>query len=210
MSSHNSTVPPSRRLRRWGLLALLTLGLAAPAAAAEKYGNSLDWVPADAAIYSSSMRMKEQIDIIAASNAWKKFREIPTVAMVWQMAEGQINNPGGPASMVLPLLELPENQQLLQVVGDIFSQEIVIYGGPKTVDCLELYQSLSGANTFAKLEAGPGNPDGRRDAQARGMLLALQENRALLKTPDLVFGFKLADKAAAKTQLKRLEVLTKM
>ena len=218
MSSHLPAVPalsmsngaPARGRRRCALLALLTLVLSAPSTAAEKYGNALDWVPADAAVFSCSMRMKEQIDIIAASNAWKKFREIPTVAMVWQMAEGQINDQSGPASMFLPLLDLPENQQLVQMLGDMFSQEIVVYGGPKTVACLELYQSLSGANTFAKLEAGPGNGDGRRDAQARGMLQALQENRALLKTPDLVFAFKLADKAAAQTQLKRLEVLTKM
>ena len=207
MSSYRPTFPPSRRL---ALLSLLVLSLATPAVAAEKYGNSLDWVPADAAFYSASMGMKEQIDIIAGSNAWKKFREIPSVAMVWQMAEGQINDPNGPASMVLTLLELPENQQLVQMLGDLFSQEILVYGGPKTVDCLELYQSLSGASTFAKLEAAPGNGDAPRDAQARGMLKALQDNRALLKTPDLVFAFKLADKTAAQTQLKRLEVLTKM
>ena len=85
--------------RRWPrrvVFALVALLAVAPARAAEKYGNSLDWVPADASVYSASLRLKEQIDVVAGSNAWKKFREIPSVAGLWQMAEMQAFNPQGP------------------------------------------------------------------------------------------------------------------
>lgn len=178
--------------------------------AAEKYGNSLDWVPADASVYVASLNWGEQIEIIGRSNAWQKFKSIPSVAMVWQMAEAQINDPNGPASIALQMMQLPENQQLLQMLGDMFSGEVVFYGGPKAIDCIELYSLLNGANTFAKLEAGTGDDEDLPTLQTRHLLETLQENRELLKTPDLVFAFKLIDPNAAKTQLKRLEVLAGM
>ena len=118
-------------------------------AAAEKFGNSLDWVPANVAFYSASLRMKEQIDIVAASNAWKQFRAIPSVEMVWNMVEGQVNDPNGPAAIPLQFMEFPENQQLLQMLGEMFSQEIVFYGGPKVGDCLELFQLVNAAQQQA-------------------------------------------------------------
>jgi hypothetical protein len=187
--------------------------LAAPfslAYGAEEYGNSLDWVPADAAFYSASLNGGEQIEIIGNSNAWQKFKSIPSVAMIWQMAEAQINDPNGPAAIPLQMMQLPENQQLLQMLGDMFSGEVVFYGGPKTIDCIKLYSALNAANTYAKLEAGAAGAEARRDAQARHLLETLQENRELLKTPDLVAAFKLIDPAAAKTQLKRLEIIAGM
>jgi hypothetical protein len=190
------------------VLLLAPFSLVAPAA--EKYGNSLDWVPADAAFYSATLNWGEQIKIIGNSNAWQKFRSIPSVAMVWQMAEAQINDPNGPAAIPLQMLQLPENQQLLQMLGDMFSGEVVFYGGPRTIDFVELYAELSAANTVAKLEAGVGDSEGRQQIQARKLLETLQEKRNLLKAPDLMFAFKLNDPNAARTQLKRLEVLARM
>src|SRR5688500_5534711 len=79
-----------------------------PARAAEEdaeYGHALDWVPADASLFSTSLQLKRQIDIVADSNAWQAFREIPAVAMVWQMAEMQVMNPDGPAAMFWQLME---------------------------------------------------------------------------------------------------------
>jgi hypothetical protein len=67
-----------------------------PVAAAPKYGNSLDLVPADAAFYSASLRLREQFDIITKSNAWAKLKNLPSVQMAWQLAQFGLNQPGGP------------------------------------------------------------------------------------------------------------------
>ena len=194
------------------VILLAVFASALPTLAAEKYGNSLDWVPANVAFYSSSMRMKEQIDIVGASKAWQKFRAIPFVADVWSKADAQINDPNGPAAIGLQFMELPENQQLLQMLGDMFSNEIAVYGGPKVADCLKLFQLINAAQQQEAFKAARAAKEG--DAapvdQAHAVLTALQAHKELLKTPDFVVAFRLTDKQAAQTQLKRLEVITKM
>jgi hypothetical protein len=204
----------SFRSVRWAVVAFTLVSLALPVGAAEKYGNSLDWVPANVAVYSSRLRFKEQIDIVAASNAWQKFRSIPSVAQAWQMVEAQVNDPNGPAAMALQLMQLPENQQLLQMLGDMFSEEVLVYGGPKVADCIELFQLINAAQQQGTLKAAraarDGDVEGSRGDQARAIVNALQENKELLKTPDFVMAFKLVDQQAAKTQLKRLEVLAQI
>ena len=72
-----------KRPGRWKIVVLLTLALGPVRAsnAAPKYGNSLDWVPADAVFYSASLRLREQYDIVVQSNAFKKLAEMPAVQM---------------------------------------------------------------------------------------------------------------------------------
>ena len=194
------------------MVVLLLCSFALPAGAAEKYGNSLDWVPADVAFYSSSLRIKEQIDIVAASKAWQKFRGIPFVADVWNKADTQIHDPNGPAAMGLQFMELPENQQLLQMLGDMFSNEIMVYGGPKVGDCIELFQLVNAAQQQESFKAAQarGEGDAQKPDQAHAIMKALQTHKELLKTTDFVMAFRLTDTQAAKTQLKRFEVLAKM
>ena len=48
-------------------------------AAAELEATSIRLIPADAAFYGAMLRNREQIEIIARSNAWKRLVEMPTV-----------------------------------------------------------------------------------------------------------------------------------
>ncbi len=106
--------------------AFLLLGPAAQAA--PKYGNALDWVPADAAFYSASLRLGEQIEIIANSNAWAKLVSLPSVQMAWQFVQMGINRPGGPGDQIQQFFAEPENQQLWNLIADGLSHEMVMYG----------------------------------------------------------------------------------
>src|SRR5215213_3616252 len=119
-------------------VALGPSSLTARAAEDDDYGHALDWVPADASVFSTSLRLKEQIDLIAESNAWEAFKEIPSVAMVWQMAESQVMNPEGPAAMFWQLMELPENKQLAAMLGEMFSDEIAFYAAADIDKLMEL------------------------------------------------------------------------
>jgi hypothetical protein len=200
---------------RVAFLALLCGTLAAPAApvlAAEEdeYGNALDWVPADASAFSMSLKLKEQIEIVAESNAWKAYWKIPTIEMGWQMAEMQINNPDGPAAMFWQLMELPENQQLVKLLGQMFSDEIAFYAGADFEKTMELLSIFQGSRFAPMLAAIEGDPEAGQTAQIEMVLEAIEEDPALLNVPDIVFAFRIEDKEAATTQLKRLEVLANM
>ena len=56
------------------IAALSSAPTASRADETRKYGNALDWAPADAAFYSSSLRNKEQLDNIAHSKAQSQRR----------------------------------------------------------------------------------------------------------------------------------------
>ena len=203
----------SAAARPAALAAGMMIALPAFGADDEDYGNSLDWVPASATVYSSSLRLKEQIDEIAESNAWKKLIEIPSIAMGWQMAQMQINNPEGPAAIFWQLMELPENQQLAKLAGEMFSDEIVFYAGedfPKFMELLSIVQGSRLAPMIEAMNAGNGGMVNPNDARMRALAEAVAEDPELLTVPDMVLAFKVKDKAAGETQLKRLEVVAKM
>ena len=57
-----------------------------PAAELSEQAKSLKVVPADAAYYSASLRLKEQLDTFLGSNAYQRLMNIQLV----QLAKGQI------------------------------------------------------------------------------------------------------------------------
>lgn len=203
----------SAAARPAALAAGMMIALPAFGADDEDYGNSLDWVPASATVYSSSLGLKDQINEIAESNAWKKLIEIPSIAMGWQMAQMQINNPEGPAAMFWQLMELPENQQLAKLAGEMFSDEVVFYAGedfPKFMELLSIIQGSRLAPMIQAMNNGAGGMVDPNDARMRAVAEAVAEDPELLTVPDMVLAFKVKDKAAGETQLKRLEVVAKM
>ena len=178
--------------------------------AAPKFGNALDWVPADAAVFSSTLRLKEQVEIVANSKAWAKFKEIPSVKqglmmaqMYWTLGATEINQ----------TIQKPENQQLIDLVLDLLSHEIVMYADQQTADltalCGEVYNSaVYNPSAFNPQKAGnPQQNDPK--AAARGALKRLSSNLDRLKIPTIVFAFKHTDAARAKAQLDRLEKVVK-
>ncbi len=203
------------------LMAALAVSLhiaASPAPAAEKIGGAIDWTPADAAFYSASLRQKEVIEIIANSNAWAKFRAIPSVKMVWDLAELQINQPGGPLGMVQQLMQLPENQQLADMGIDMVSNEIAVYGDADWAPLVEYVLGMMNDIRYAGLTknikdaariAGQEVPDEdeKKPEPGRVILEAIAKQPELLKVPSLVIAFKISDAKVALNQLKRLEVL---
>ncbi len=184
--------------------------VAASAAAAEapaKYGNALDIAPADAAFFSDSLRMKEQIDIIAHSKAWQKFTDIPAVKQAWGGAEALF------IFQLQPYFSGEENQQLLACVGDLFSHEIFLYGDQHSVETISLVTQLyNSAQYWAMMQSewnaksGETGRDSGKEV-ARHALETLDKNRDKIVTPTIVIGFKHTDAARAKAQLARLEKL---
>src|SRR5690606_14811562 len=111
------------------------------------------------------------------------------------------------------LMELPENQQLAKLAKEMVSDEIVFYAGedfPKFMELLSIVQGSRIAPMLEQMEVGGTGAVDPNEARLRAMAEAIAEDPELLVVPDMVLAFKVKDKEAGETQLKRLEVVAKM
>jgi len=135
------------------LAAALLVGLAStlapgPAAAEELCVGA---IPPDAAFVSATLRLREQWERIANSNAFKSLRQLPAVRRALDQLEEQKLQPGSPLSMLATFMELPENQQALALLEDMVATDTFLYGEPSCVRFVELFQKLNRAQQAANI-----------------------------------------------------------
>jgi len=203
--------------RRWWMVlacAVLAGGLwgpsAAPAADLKSLDCSLKLIPADAAFYLSTMRLREQIEIVARSNAFKKVLELPALKMGLALYQLQGMQADSPVGKFQEALKNPEVQRVVDLIGEMFSDEVFVFGGENCTSMIALCQELNTAMSY-----GPGlmklTPEGKRMAedeiQMHLMMAVLADHLDALEVPDMVFGFKIEDKKLAIEQLAKLEML---
>ncbi len=195
----------------WVVLSLIVMSLAAgsaraqPAAPLEKLDSAVKSVPADAAFFATMLRNREQIEAIAESKAWAEFKAMPAVQDLWKTLTTTFDDPA-------QFFTKPENQQLLEVAGDLLSHEVFIYGGENFSDFADLALTSFGSLQFGPLAGLIGGEAGRfstREMQVRALLHALNENSKLIRVPDMVIGFRMTKREAVETQLKRLDEVVK-
>ena len=191
-------------------LGVVAAGLLAPRGVlAAKYGNSLDWVPADSVFYSASLRLHEQLDIAAKSKAWEKLKNLPVVQMGYGFFQMSFYAPGGPGDQVRDFLAQPENKELIDLVCDSVSSEIVMFGDRSSADFADIALRTMNAVRYGSMMARAESGANQEDVSARIVFNSLDANRDKLSAPGIVFGFKLTDAKRAQNQLKRLEELAK-
>jgi hypothetical protein len=108
-------------------------------------------VPQDAAFMSATLRLREQYDLLVNSNAFKAVREIPAVQRAIESYEEQKTQPGSPLSTLATFMELPENQQALEVLEDMVANDTFVYGEPSCIAFLELLTKLQQAQQAANI-----------------------------------------------------------
>ncbi len=203
----------ARSSRRAAALLAALVGwtfLAGPAPAADPAApdTSLKLVPADAAFYSSMLRNKEQLDLVANSRAWAKLWAMPSVQQAWKVVQDQYNTPTGSLSTFRQLMQTEENQELVALIGDAFSDEVFCYGDDGWADLFDLYQEAYAGMQYQPLldqlhhQAGDGPSQGN---PIRPILSALAKNPDKIKVPNFVVGFKVSDAQRAEKQIRRLE-----
>jgi hypothetical protein len=184
---------------------------ACPARAADAAkDNSLKWVPDDAAFYATMLRGREQIEAIAKSRAWAKLKSLPFVQMIREKIKEQLEDEDSKLAPLVQWYKAPENRELIALLGDMFGQEVFIYGNEDWAAFTKLAQEIVAAMRFGPALMrlrGQGGDASQGELQARILLQVLSENLAPLKVPDTVIGFKLSKPERAQTQLKRLEAL---
>src|SRR5262249_29178885 len=117
--------------------------------------------------------------------------------------------PGGPGDQVRDFLAQSENQELIDLVCDGLSSEIVIIGDRSSADFVDIALRTMNAVRYGSMVAGAESGADQEDVSARIMLNSLDDNRDRLSAPGIIIGFKLTDVKRAQNQLKRLEELAK-
>jgi len=219
-------------------LACFALVTGAATGTAEELGTSrlgslgVALVPQDAAFVSSSLRLREQYDAIVNSNAFKSILQLPAVRRALDSLDEQRSTPGSPFSTFDTFMQLPENEDAVELLADMVATDTFVYGEPSCVSFWQLVRTLADAQQRAGVGEATGGEadivvesieeeDGDQQTelrgaavdsvdaarQARAVIAALAGNLDLLVVPDIVWGFKTAKGDLATDQIKRLEVL---
>ena len=161
------------RTVRLSILAVVTaLGMAAarPAVAGDlaKLDASLKLIPADAAFYTSTMHNREQFEAVKNSKAWAKVMEMPFVQFGLFMYNVQVQTPGTIPAQLAAVLENPDARKILDLLADMASDEVFVYGDKKVVDLVQLFQIVNTARNFGPLTVlANGGIEGRRRSSCR-------------------------------------------
>lgn len=132
-------------------VALAAVTLASPVKGEDATGGGISMVPQDAAFASATLRLREQYDLLVNSNAFKAVREIPAVQRAIESYEEQKMQPGSPLSTLATFMELPENQQAVEVLEDMVANDTFVYGEPSCIVFLELLSKLQQAQQAANI-----------------------------------------------------------
>jgi len=124
--------------------------LAPCAAAADSLAASgVAMIPEDAAFVSATLRAREQYDRFVKSNAFAALKKLPFVSRAADSVEEQKLQPGSPLSIAATFMELPENEQALQLLKDMVATDTFIYGEPSCVTFVELMKKIQQAQNAA-------------------------------------------------------------
>lgn len=125
--------------------------LAAAARGDDVFQGGMSMIPKDAAFVSASLRLEEQWKLLAGSRAWASLQKLPPVRLALAQFEEQKLQPGSPLSMLDTYMQLPENQQAVEVLRDMVSTETFVYGEPSCITFLQLIQKVQQAQNAANV-----------------------------------------------------------
>src|SRR5690606_5998348 len=164
------------------------------------------FAPADADFFAMRLRLKERRDAILQSRAVAKLKTTIAfqAAQAWLQSQWQTSK----EPFVVRLREwseLPENQELVEVVKDALSQEMFVYGGPDVGEGLVALTQVSQAINGAQHAALREGREADEQEIAHAVAEAVQEALADFKAPTVVVGFRLNDSERALRQIGRLQ-----
>ena len=181
----------------------------ARAAELAEQAHSLRVVPVDAAFYSASLRLKEQLDIFLESKTYQRLNEIGLVQigkaqlmLLWQQAAMP------QVAEFRQYVESPEGQDAIALLQDMFSEEMFVYGSSDVADALAMFTAVNSMSRQARIEALAGGEDAEDVVQQRTMDV-LAEHIEKFKIPTLVMGWRIEDGERAERQLDAVHSLAR-
>ena len=197
------------------LIALAALAVLAPAVgrAAEPApaDTALKLVPADAEVYGATLRLGETVSRIAASNAWQSVWNHPLAQQWREKGWEEFEADETEWAEVREFFAKPENRDILPLLGDAMSHEVITYTGSGIGDFLSLLQEVGGSMRYGpRIEAiAGGTPEDQIDDRIYYALAALSDDPSRVKMPEIVIGFKVTDPDEVAAQLRRLDPVLK-
>lgn len=190
------------------VIAVVIGGLPARAADLADQAHSLRKVPADAAFYSASLRLKEQWDAFLGSKAYGKLMEIPLIQLAKMQISFQWQQNNTPAvAKVREYFQSPAGQDAVGVLKEMFADEIFAYGGNDIADVIRILMEANSLARSARIEAATGGEDGEQ-AMAEKLLKKFTEQVGKgIKVPTFVLGFRIKDTERAKRELNEIHSL---
>jgi hypothetical protein len=205
----------SRRiwLVRTALAALATLLLAsvplvgANAAGLADQAHSLRKVPADAAFYSASLRLREQWDAFMSSKAYSRLMEIPLVQFAKMQIQFQWQQSEEPnVAKFRDYIQSPAGQDGVAVLKEMFSDECFVYGGNDIVESLKLFMEFNSLRRTVQLEAMAKGKTPEEVGIDRALEI-LDKHSSTFRLPTVVIGFRIKDQARAHRELDEVHSL---
>jgi hypothetical protein len=190
------------RLCGWSILLIAIMsaagwGRVASAQALVDQAQSLRLVPADAAFYSASLRLKEQWDIFTGSRAYARLMEIPFVQSIKMYAEFQLRESPEPQfAMVREYLASDEGKEVAALCKEMVADEVFSYGSADIADAIALFTEVNNINRSAQFEAAISGQDPGQ-LMARRLFEWFDAHKEQLKLPDMVMGFRVRNRDRA-------------
>jgi hypothetical protein len=166
-------------------------------------GTALRHASADASFFTTQLHLKNRLDRLWRSKAVQDAWNTPLVQAGWDHVKKQWDEQGGPFREAL---KQKENQEALQLLKEMASDEVFILCGPNTPRFLHTMAKGVGAfqsNPFT----GAFGLDDAPFVPFRNVLREFRNDKANLVVPDVVIGFKIKDPKVAVRQIARLETL---
>lgn len=190
------------------VLGVIVVGLAqrSMAAKANDLDNSLKLIPASASVYCTSLHMGERFQAIVKSRAWARIKEMPVVQMGLMLYQLQTMTPDSGPGKLQAILADPESRKTIDFLRGLLAEESFFYADETLVNTVDVLQSALSAMRYGPMlqqlrNGGQADPN----AQKQFLLTTLAEEIDKLKAPNIILGFKVADKDVAVDQIARLE-----
>ena len=206
---------PSGVIARLLIVTVGLLGVANRSTADEltDHAESLQTMPADAALYAAWLYSGDEIEDMLDTNAWQKLVSIPGVQLGWMQLQAQWQFPSDPrVQMVKDWVESEEGEEVLAVLSEMGSQEVYLYAGEGFTNVLKLAQKFSNEidrlqidTIEALIQGGELDEEGATLKMQRRLQEIIQQHAAELVTPDLVMGFRVDDRDRVVGLLDRYE-----
>jgi hypothetical protein len=181
----------------------------ARAAELAEQAHSLRAVPADVAFYSASLRLKEQLDILLESEAYSRLLQIPLIQFAKMTAVTQWQHSPEPTiTKVREYLESDEGHQTVDVLKEMFAEEVFLCGGDDVAGLINLLMELNGLQRTARLEAAAKDEE-PNDVVAERIRELLDERADEFKVPSLALGFRVKDADRARGQLDEVHAVVR-
>ncbi len=196
------------RLATLALLCAGLTGLFLPRASAEdlKTTTALKFVPADVALYDSTLRGREIYDNIVKSNAFAKIKEMESVDELLKQVAPQMAQFQG-------VIKTEPFKGMYDTGIDMLSNEIFVYASGDSTKLMSIFQQINTENQIQSLSLYINLMTGNLDMfdpdiaqqQPKAMMKILADNIDELKVPTVVMGFKATNPDRARAQLPVLE-----